>query len=215
MANNARKYYVVWEGRAPGIYDTWAEAKDQVDNFPGARYKAFNDQDEATRAFRGDASEYTGLYKALGTRPVKIINYEAFPEIRLDAIAVDAACAKNPGPVEYQGVRVGTGERLFHFGPMPGGTNNIGEYIALIHAAALLHQQGDTTTPIYSDSRTALSWVRNRHSKTSLVPGDDNRKIFELLNRANRWIATHTIPNPILKWDTERWGEIPADFGRK
>lgn len=209
------KYYVVWEGHEPGIYDNWDDAKEQVENFPGARYKSFDSLEEATEAYRGDPSEWLGIYRALGARPVKIINYDLFPEIRLDAVAVDAACSRNPGPVEYQGVRVGTGEQLFHLGPLKGGSNNIGEYIAIIHAASWLARLGDTTTPIYSDSRTALSWIRNRGSRTTIKPTADNTKIIELLNRANRWIETHTIPNPILKWDTERWGEIPADFGRK
>ena len=211
----ANKYYVVWEGRATGIFDNWEDAKDQVENFPGARYKSFPNLEAATEAFRKDSAGDNGVFRALGTRPVKIINYEAFPEIRLNAIAVDAACSHNPGPVEYQGVIVGTGQKLFHYGPLPGGTNNIGEYLALIHAAALLAQRGDTTTPIYTDSKTALSWVRQRHSKTKLIPDATNARIFSILQRANAWIATHTIPNPILKWETELWGEIPADFGRK
>lgn len=209
------KYYVVWEGRSPGIYTSWDDAREQIENFPGARYKSFTDQDEATRAFRGNPDEYLKLYRALGTRPVKVINYDAFPEIRLDAIAVDAACSKNPGPVEYQGVMVGTGQQIFHFGPLEGGTNNIGEYLGIIHAAAMLAQKGDTTTPIYTDSRTALSWIRNRRSKTSLAPTAANARIRAILARADRWIAVNEIRNPLLKWNTEAWGEIPADFGRK
>ena len=216
MSNITRsKYYVVWEGRSPGIYDNWEDAKVQIENFPGARYKSFSNQDDATQAFRSDPGQYLGIYRAMGTQPVKIINYEAFPEIQLNAIAVDAACSHNPGPVEYKGVLVGTGETLFHFGPAQGGTNNIGEFLAIIHAAAMLAQKGDTTTPIYTDSRTALSWIRNRASKSTLKPTADNSYILDVLRRANRWIATHNIPNPILKWETERWGEIPADFGRK
>ncbi len=211
----ASKYYVVWEGRAPGIYDSWDEANDQIEGFPGARYKSFPDLDSATAAFRGDPNEYMKIFRAMGTRPVSVINYDAFPEIRLDAIAVDAACSKNPGPVEYRGVMVGTGQEIFRVGPLAGGTNNIGEYLAIIHCAAMLAQRGDTTTPIYSDSRTAQSWIRNRGSRTTLTPTPQNAQILSILARANRWIATHSIPNPIIKWDTDRWGEIPADFGRK
>lgn len=212
---NKRKYYVVWEGRSPGIYTTWEDAKEQIIDYPGARHKSFASLDEATEAYRGDPSEYMGIYRALGARQVKVINYEAFPEIRLDAIAVDAACSHNPGPVEYQGVSVGTGQQIFHYGPLEGGSNNIGEYLAIIHAAAMLAARGDRTTPIYTDSRTALSWIRNRRSKTTVVAETQNATLMDVLARADRWLATHNIPNPILKWDTERWGEIPADFGRK
>ena len=117
--------------------------------------------------------------------------------------------------MEYRCVRVDDGTEVFHLGPLDDGTNNIGEYLAIIHAAALLAQRGDTRTPIYSDSRIAQSWVRNRGSRTKLEHTARNARIFELLARADRWIQTHTILNPILKWDTDAWGEIPADFGRK
>lgn len=214
MAN--RKFYVVFKGYQPGIYDSWDECKLQVDGFSGASYKSYTSCEEATEAFRKvmDAEEmqfYTFLSKARAS----VTNYDAFPEIRKDALAVDGACDKNPGGnVEYQGVRVGTGERIFHFGPVVGGSNNIGEYLGLVHALALLHQQGDASTPIYSDSRTAISWVRNkRHKSTVQMPADS--KLAQLLARADYWLQTHAPANPILKWNTEEWGEIPADFGRK
>lgn len=211
-----RKFYVVWEGRAPGIYDSWDEAKAQVDGFPGAKYKAFPDQDSATEAFRNGGDDPMALFKAMKERQlIQQVDYTAFPEIRLEAIAVDAACSRNPGPVEYQGVQVATGQRIFHVGPIPAATNNIGEYLAIIHCAAMLAQRGDTTTPIYSDSRTAQAWIRAGHSRSSLAPTSENAYARQLLARADAWLATHRIPNPIIKWDTDRWGEIPADFGRK
>lgn len=213
-----RKFYVVWQGLAPGIYDTWDEAKAQVEGFAGARYKAFPDIESATAAFRGSYEDQATLLLAMAERAAKTpvhTDYSSFPDIRTDAIAVDGACASNPGPMEYRGVEVATGREIFHVGPLPGGTNNIGEYLALIHALALLDQRGDHTTPIYSDSRTALSWLRRRHSNTKLEPTAENAKVFELLQRANAWLMRHQILNPVLKWETENWGEIPADFGRK
>lgn len=209
-----RKFYVVWAGHSSGIYDSWEECKAQVNGFPGARYKSFNTQEEATEAYRGDPDDYK-ILKAIASHRRQVVNYEAFPEIILDSIAVDAACSKNPGPVEYRGVNVRTGETIFHVGPLEDGTNNIGEFLALVHALALLKKQGNTTTPIYSDSLTAQSWIRNRHSKTTLQPTPRNARILELLQRANAWLASNVPTNRIIKWDTERWGEIPADFGRK
>ena len=210
-----RKFYVVWEGRVPGIYDTWEECQEQVEGFPGARYKSFSSQTAATEAFRGNPEEQMNFLRQLAIHQDSPVDYTTIPGIRLDAIAVDGACAKNPGPMEYRAVRVIDGVEIFHIGPLTGGTNNIGEYLALIHAASLLAKRGDTTTPIYSDSRTALAWLRRRHSNTTLTPTAENTKVMQLLQRADAWIATHQIPNPILKWDTENWGEIPADFGRK
>lgn len=211
-----RKYYVVWNGRAPGIYDTWEECQAQVDGFPGARYRAYSDLEEATESFRslGDGDDLA-LFRNMREALKPKVNYDAFPEIRQDALAVDAACSANPGPVEYQGVIVGTGREIFHVGPLPGGTNNIGEYLAIIHGAALLKKQGLTSLPIYTDSRTALAWLRAGHSKTTLRPTAENAQIMAMLSRADQWLANNYITNPIIKWDTEAWGEIPADFGRK
>lgn len=215
MAYTNRKFYVVWEGRAPGVYDSWEECEAQVKEFPGARYKSFSSQDDAVAAFRGDGKDQMAIFRLIGSHKPDIINYAAFPEIRLDAIAVDGACAKNPGPMEYRGVMVATGEEIFHMGPLAGGTNNIGEYIALIHAASLLARRGDFTTPIYTDSKTALAWLRRGRSNTTIKLSNENTKVVELLRRADAWLAANRIINPILKWNTELWGEIPADFGRK
>lgn len=211
-----RKFYVVWVGFNPGIYDSWEECQEQIKNFPGAKYKAFDDQTAATLAYRGDSSEHIGVLRSIASHKSAVVNYEAFPEIILDSIAVDGACAKNPGPMEYQGVNVRTGERVFHVGPLDDGTNNVGEYLALIHALAMLDKKGDTTTPIYSDSRTAISWIKKGGHRSTLARTEKNSKIFELLARADKWLITHyPVKNPILKWDTDQWGEIPADFGRK
>ena len=211
-----RKFYVVWVGNNPGIYDSWEECEAQVKNVPGARYKAYDDQTAATLAFRGDASEEINMLRTIASHKSAVINYEAIPEIILDSIAVDGACAKNPGPMEYQGVNVRTGEQIFHVGPLEDGTNNVGEYLALIHALAMLDKKGDTTTPIYSDSRTAISWIKKGGHRSTLARTPNNARIFELLARADHWLITHyPVKNVILKWDTDKWGEIPADFGRK
>lgn len=210
-----RKFYVVWVGNSPGIYDSWEECKLQTAGYPGARFKAFDTQEEATNAYRGDPAEHLSVIRAIASRRTEVVNYAAFPEICLDSIAVDAGCSKNPGPVEYQGVDVRTGQQLFHVGPLDDGTNNVGEYLAIVHALAWLDKGGNHTMPIYSDSRTAQSWVRRRGHASKLARTPRNAKLFEMLARADHWLQTHEIHNPILKWDTERWGEIPADFGRK
>lgn len=190
-----RKFYVVWTGHAPGIYDSWEECEDQIKNFPGARYKAFPTQEEATRAFRGDDKEEMYALRAIAAHAAPIINYDAFPEICKDAIAVDAACAGNPGRMEYRGVDVATGAELFHFGPVEKGTNNIGEFLALVHALALCKQQG-WTMPVYSDSKTAQAWVRNRRAKTTLAPTPENAKLLSLVKRAETMACQQLLSQP-------------------
>jgi ribonuclease HI len=131
------------------------------------------------------------------------------------AIAVDAACSGNPGKMEYRGVDVGTGKEIFHQGPFEDGTNNIGEFLALVHGLGYLQRKGDNTTPVYTDSKTARAWVRDKKIKSTLKPTARNENLFDLVRRALAWLQTHNYGNPILTWDTPNWGEIPADFGRK
>ena len=134
--------------------------------------------------------------------------------IDLNAWAVDAACSGNPGPMEYQAIDLQTGARVFHFGPMKG-TNNIGEFLAIVHALALMQQQGLHDKAIYSDSYNAILWVNKRKCKTKLERTPETEPLYQIILRAERWLNTHTWRNPIIKWETQKWGEVPADFGRK
>ena len=129
------------------------------------------------------------------------------------AIAVDAACSGNPGQMEYRGVYLKTGEEIFHYGPVFG-TNNIGEFLAIVHGLALLQQRG-YTIPIYSDSVNAMLWVKRKQCRTTLPVNDKTQTLHEHIHRAETWLRTHTYTNDLRKWETEKWGEIPADFGRK
>lgn len=115
--------------------------------------------------------------------------------------------------MEYQGIDLQTGERIFHFGPVYG-TNNIGEFLAIVHALALMEQKGVRKT-IYSDSYTAITWVKKKHCKTQLERNEQTRELYEVIARAENWLRTHAIQTPILQWDTRKYGDIPADFGRK
>lgn len=210
-----RKFYVIWEGRATGVFDSWEECKLYTEGYSGARFKAFPTQEEAVEAWRGNPDEHLELLKSIASYTPPVRDFNAFPEIQQDALAVDAACSGNPGVVEYQGVWVRTGQRIFHAGPFAQGTNNIGEFLALVHGLALLNAQGRHTTPIYTDSRTARAWVRNRMVKTNLTRSEATEPLFEMMDRAIAWLERNRFSNPILTWNTPVWGEIPADFGRK
>ena len=131
-----------------------------------------------------------------------------------NAYAVDAACSGNPGMMEYQGVDVQSKARLFHLGPLYG-TNNIGEFLAIVHALALQKRLG-TKLPIYSDSRNALLWIKAKKCKTKLKRTPKSAEVYELIGRAEKWLRENPDNDiQLLKWHTEQWGEIPADFGRK
>ncbi len=207
-----KKYYVIWEGHEPGIYDNWPEAKRQVNGYEGARYKSFKSKEEADDAYYGNSTDYIGTKKKATTQTTVSANYDA--EIIWESIAVDAACSGNPGIMEYRGVDTKTGVEFFRLGPFKQGTNNVGEFLALVHGLAYLKQK-NSTIPIYTDSRTAMAWVRNGKHKSSLKRSFVNDKLFVLMERAERWVKANTWENQIIKWETKRWGEIPADFGRK
>jgi ribonuclease HI len=214
MANDRRKWYVVWQGTEPGICDSWAECESRVKGFPGARYKAFKTQQEAVEAFRNDPGEMD-ILRAIARAPREFINYDAIPDIVHDSIAVDGACSGNPGLMEYRGVDVPTGAELFHQGPFADATNNIGEFLAIVHALALCWKQGLFNKTIYSDSYNAILWVKKRKCKTKLERTPETEPLYQIIARAEAWLATHNYSNPIIKWETSAWGEIPADFGRK
>ena len=131
-----------------------------------------------------------------------------------ESIAVDAACSGNPGLMEYRGVFVADGVEIFHVGPLEEGTNNIGEFLAIVHALALLQKSG-RETPLYTDSVNAMKWVERKKCNTKLEQSERNRPLFDLIARAEKWLRENSYKNPILKWETKKWGEIPADFGRK
>jgi ribonuclease HI len=206
------KFYVVWAGRKPGIFSSWTEAEQQVAGYAGAKFKSFASLAEAEQAFQGSYSDFAGK----DTRSIRKSREELERMgVRFDGIAVDAACAGVPGPLEYRGVLLSSGEELFHKGPYEDGTNNIGEFLALVHALAMLDRQGRPDVPIYSDSRTALAWVRAGKCRTKHERSARNAELFRLVDRAEAWLREHPIRNPLLKWETEEWGEVPADFGRK
>lgn len=212
------KYYVVWRGYQPGIYGTWAECSAQTDGFSGAEYKAFDTRELAEEAFRLPRSEFMARHPELAvSREEKRSRRRQFPPtggpVR-DSYAVDAACSGNPGPLEYRCVHVATGAELFSQGPFANGTNNIGEFLAIVHALALFKKRG-ITTMIYSDSGIAIAWVRRKTCRTKLAPDEQNAPLFELIARAEAWLHNNEIDSQVIKWKTEDWGEIPADFGRK
>lgn len=229
----ANKYYVVWKGYAPGVYDSWEEAEIQVSGYPDASYRAFKSQEAAVQAWRegfdkegllqevaremarlnkeGTVIEFDEKKSAANNKKVVV---QTPPPYIVNSIAVDAACSGNPGPMEYRGVYIKTGQVLFKVGPMQQGTNNIGEFLAIVHGMAMQEKQG-TSLPIYSDSVNAQKWIRQGFCKTTLEENEVNAPIFDLIRRAELWLRTHTFRVPIYKWETKEWGEIPADFGRK
>lgn len=203
-----KKFYVVWQGVEPGVYESWAACQAQIKGYPGAKYKSYSSKEAAELAL-AEGPDYTPRKKKVST-PSKST---ADANIVWKSISVDAACSGNPGVMEYQGVDTATQYQFFHQ-KFPLGTNNIGEFLAIVHALAMLHKENNPL-PIYTDSKIAQGWVKKKKCKTTLPRNSKTSRLYELIERAEQWLHQHTYENEILKWDTKNWGEIPADFGRK
>ncbi len=202
---NKKGFYVVWTGRKPGIYTTWDDCKAQVLGFEKARFKKFNSLKDAEAALKRGPS--------LSAQPKKVKSGGGSGQPIANSLSVDAACSGNPGVMEYRGVYVQTEEQWF-IQKFPLGTNNIGEFLGIVHGLAEL-QRRKINIPVYTDSMTALGWVKAKKCRTKLAVDDTTQHLFELVRRAEKWLNENQWEQPLLKWDTANWGEIPADFGRK
>ncbi|SHG55527.1 ribonuclease H1 domain-containing protein [Flagellimonas flava] len=207
-----KKFYVVWKGKRPGIYESWDDCKAQITGVKGAQYKSFSLFDEAKKAFNGNYSDYKGSSK--GKKELSPEELLKIGDPNYSSISVDAASSGNPGKVEYRGVDTKTKKVLFKQGPFEQGTNNIGEFLALVHGLAFLKAKKSDRI-IYSDSRIAIGWVRKKKCGTKLKKNTKNAVIFDLVERAEAWLKKNRYNTPIVKWETKAWGEIPADYGRK
>jgi len=235
MSRKKQKYYVVWQGQQPGIYSSWEECEKQVKGVVGSKFKSFDTLSAAEQAYRlgpsmfigntnsGQQASIPGLIKPSTGKVIGVdsegMTYllpdrdPSLPVPVLNSLAVDAACSGNPGVMEYQGVHVASRQRLFHY-KAPVGTNNIGEFLAIVHGLAYLKQH-NIDMVIYSDSMTAQGWIRAKQCRTKLAVTEETRGLYDLIHRAEAWLHNNTYNTTILKWDTDLWGEIPADFGRK
>jgi ribonuclease HI len=222
------KFYVVWEGKKPGVYSSWPECQKQTSGIAGAKYKSYESKAAADKAYQegwkkhwgqsgsGGAKSGSGTAGKSGAGWGKrdAAGAASVGEIDYDSISVDVGTHGNPGPVEYRGVDTRTGEVLFSNDSIGKGTNNLGEFLAIVHGLAYLKQLGSSKT-VYSDSLNALKWVREKKVSTTLVKDDSTRRIWELIERAEEWLRNNTYDNKVLKWHTKSWGEIKADYDRK
>lgn len=222
MAKN--KYYVVWVGRKPGIYTSWTDCQAQTNQVKQAKFKSFRSREEAEIAYREGWKSHWGKAGGATEKNIKgqskektapsMANTFSNDEIDYNSVSVDVGTRGNPGPVEYKGVDTRTGEIIFSHGPVNKGTNNLGEFLAIVHALAYLNKIGSNKT-IYTDSRNAMKWVREKAVSTTLKRDKSTAEIWDLIDRALHWLHNHEYENKVLKWETKKWGEIKADYGRK
>jgi len=213
MAKKKKKFYTVWKGHNTGVFESWDDCKAQIKDFEGAQYKSFATFDAAKKALKGNYKDYIGKSKKFVSELTET-QLKKIGQPNYNSISVDAASSGNPGKMEYRGVDTKTKKQLFIQGPFEEGTNNIGEFLAIVHGLAFLKQKNSNRI-IYTDSKTAISWVKKKKCNTKLEQTDKNSELFNLIERAVNWLKTNTYSTVIVKWETKAWGEIPADFGRK
>ena len=213
MSKKKKKFYTVWKGHHTGVFESWDDCKAQIKDYKGAIYKSFDSFNAAKKAYKSDYKEYVGKSKKFKSE----LSEEQLKKIgqpNYSSIAVDAAVSGNPGKMEYRGVDTKTKKQLFFQGPFEEGTNNIGEFLAIVHGLALLKKHNSNKI-IYTDSKTAMSWVKKKTCNTKMKRTKKNEALFELIERALNWLNNNQYSTVIVKWETKAWGEIPADFGRK
>ena len=213
MTKSKKKYYAVWKGKRTGVFETWDDCKSQISNFEGAQYKSFPTFERAKTALKGNYKDYIGKTKTFSSG-LSESQLKQIGQPNYNSIAVDAASSGNPGIMEYRGVDTQSKKQLFHKGPFEQGTNNVGEFLALVHGLAFL-KQNNSNRILYTDSKTAMSWVKKKQCNTKLQRTEANAALFTLVDRAVEWLKNNSYTTVIVKWETKAWGEIPADFGRK
>ena len=204
------KYYVVWKGKETGIFDSWDKCKRQIEGFTGAQYKSFKTKQAAESAFNKSPKDFIGkdtFESELSPEQLAKIGKPIWESVSVDA-------AFDGDVMEYKGVYTKTKQELFKMGPFEGATNNIGEFLAIVHALGYLQKQ-KSAAPVYSDSIIAIHWVKTHKANTKLKATSENKSLFYLIERAEKWLKENKYPNRLLKWETKAWGENPADFGRK
>ncbi|GAA3643975.1 ribonuclease H family protein [Flavivirga jejuensis] len=208
-----KKYYTVWKGHHIGVFESWKDCKAQIKDFQGAQYKSFLTFEAAKKALKGNYKDYIGKSSKFKSELSKE-QLNKIGQPNYNSISVDAASSGNPGKMEYRGVDTKTKKQLFIQGPFKEGTNNIGEFLAIVHGLAFL-KKNNSDRILYTDSKTAMSWVKKKKCNTKLEQNSKNKALFELIDRAIDWLKNNTYKTVIVKWETKAWGEIPADFGRK
>jgi ribonuclease HI len=195
----AKKLYVVFNGKTPGIYKTWPECQEQTKGVKGAKYKSYEDHAEAIRDYEAHQ------------------NHSDIPQEEIDySINVDASTLGNPGIMEYRCTYTKNKEVIFDSEKYEMGTNNIGEFLGLVDAMKYLKDKNELDRIIFTDSITALSWVKNKAIKTTLEKNKNTEKLYKKIEESVSWLQSEDVKTyKLSKWQTEKFGDVPSDYSRK
>lgn len=126
-----------------------------------------------------------------------------------EGITVDAAHSEKKRITEYQVVDLKTGDRLF-YNNLGNQTTNIGEFLGLMASIKYIIENDFHPRIVYTDSVTAITWFNNKKTASKKKNTELQRsEIF--LKVMDCDVSTIEVKH----WNTNEWGEIPADFGNK
>lgn len=124
-------------------------------------------------------------------------------------ITCDAAHSTKKCITEYQAHDLSSGDRIFYKN-LGYQTVNIGEFLAIVDSIKFIIENNYPDKIIYTDSITAIAWVREK--KTASNKKNNDLKKAEIFLRV---MAYQVDQIKIVHWNTKEWGEIPSDFGNK
>jgi len=203
-----KKYYTVRKWKQIWVFDNRDDCKRSVQWFQWAEYKSFLSRVVAEEALK---QSYKKIVKSKTT--INILDTEIPFEKK--SIAVDAACSGNPGVMEYRGVELEKSWKQIFIQKFEIWTNNIGEFLAIVHGLSYLKEEKLEKFAIYTDSKIAINRVLKKKSKTKLEKTEQSKNLFEIIKRAEQRLQNNKYKTKIIKRDTKNRWEIPADFGRK
>lgn len=204
MGKSKKRFYTVWAGHKTGVFDNWDDCVKQIYGAKIKIFKSFRTKEEAENAFLSPPEQYVKIQP----------KYDKNEKYITDSICVDCAFSHSSKMGEYRGVKTDTGELLFSVTDLYDSSNNIAEFLAIVHGLAYC-KKNNLNIPIYSDSAVAIGWVKNKFAKTNLIETGKNKRSFELIERAENWLAENAYENKVLKWLTPIWGQVKADYNRK
>ncbi|WP_129044522.1 ribonuclease H family protein [Companilactobacillus metriopterae] len=204
-----QKYYAVRIGKNPGIYNTWAECKAQVDGFVGARYKSFTSLSEAEDFIKNDT--YTPKTKKETSKKFEYSNLDDF-----ELVVYTDGGSRNHGNVKGGHVLSSdkaawayliktSNEKIEDSDGEFGATNNKMEITALIESIKKINnlELNDKKVIFILDSQYVLnaiikgwlvSWKANGYKKSDgKVPAN-----LELWKELDELLPT--IPNKSFEW---------------
>ena len=205
----SKKYYVVWQGLKPGIYDSWPQAQAQVKGRKDAQFMGFESFEQASQAYaqpyaKALAARNKASGKANTSGKKSSTNSKATIKAKTKAAAIknsadvniysDGACSPNPGKAGT-GIAIYYGDKLnsLWYGLFePNGTNNSAELYGLLEAFKMAQHfvKQNLSVQVLSDSKYSIDcitkWASGWRKKGWTRPNNEPIKNLPLIQQCHQ-----------------------------